>query len=61
MVVDDEPMAREIIKRYISQIPNLQLAGEFKNAIEATIFLQSETVDIISWTEQCPDCTGLIL
>ena len=58
MVVDDEPMAREIIKRYISQIPNLQLAGEFKNAIEATIFLQSETVDIIFLDIRMPQLNG---
>jgi two-component system, LytTR family, response regulator len=58
MVVDDEPMAREVIKRYINQIPNLQLAGEFKNAIEATIFLQSEIVDMIFLDIRMPQLNG---
>ncbi len=58
IVVDDEPMARDIIKRYIEQMPNLQLMGEFGNAIEANIFLQSSQVDIIFLDIRMPQLNG---
>ena len=38
LIVDDEPMARDVIRRYIEQIPSLHIAGEFGNAIDATFF-----------------------
>jgi two-component system, LytTR family, response regulator len=58
LVVDDEPMARDIIKRYIEKVPNLQLDGEFGNAIDATMYLQSETVDMIFLDIRMPQLTG---
>lgn len=56
--MDDEPMARDIIKRYIAQVPNLQLAGEFGNAIDATIYLQLNTVDIVFLDIRMPQLNG---
>ena len=47
MIVDDEPMARDVIRRYIEQLPSLCIAGEFGNAIDATLFLQQHPVDMI--------------
>jgi response regulator of citrate/malate metabolism len=38
LVVDDEPMARDILRRYIEKIPTLQLIGECSNAIDALVF-----------------------
>ncbi|RYG31598.1 MAG: DNA-binding response regulator, partial [Chitinophagaceae bacterium] len=35
LIVDDEPPAREVIRRYIEAIPNLHLAGECANAVQA--------------------------
>ena len=58
LVVDDEPMAREIIKRYIGQIPSLQIAGEFGNAIDATLFLQKNPVDMIFLDIHMPQLSG---
>lgn len=56
--MDDEPMARDVIRRYIEKIPNLKLFGEFGNAIEATIFLQEQTVDIIFLDIKMPQLSG---
>jgi len=58
IIVDDEPMARDVIRRYIEKIPNLKLFGEFGNAIEATIFLQEQTVDIIFLDIKMPQLSG---
>jgi len=58
LLVDDEPMARDIIKRYIDKVPNLQMVAEFGNAIDATMYLQSETVDMIFLDIRMPQLTG---
>jgi len=58
LVVDDEPPAREVIKRYIEAVPTLQLAGECTNAIEAMAFLQQKKVDIIFLDIRMPQLNG---
>ena len=58
IVVDDEPMARDVIKRYIQQMPKLKLLGEFGNAIDATIFLQEQAVDMIFLDIKMPQLSG---
>lgn len=58
IVVDDEPMARDVIRRYIANVPILHLAGEFGNAIDALIFLQNQSVDLIFLDIEMPHLTG---
>src|SRR5688572_27339422 len=58
IIVDDEPMARDVIRRYVEQVPNLKLVAEFGNAIEATIFLQEEPVDMIFLDIKMPQLSG---
>src|SRR6187455_1174944 len=58
IIVDDEPMARDVIRRYIQKIPTLILMGEFGNAIEATIFLQEQSVDMIFLDIKMPQLSG---
>jgi two-component system, LytTR family, response regulator len=58
IVVDDEPMARDVIRRYIQKIPTLKLLGEFGNAIDATVFLQEGPVDMIFLDIRMPQLSG---
>jgi len=58
IIVDDEPMARDVIRRYIQKIPTLKLMGEFGNAIDATIFLQEQGVDMIFLDIKMPQLSG---
>lgn len=59
IIVDDEPMARDVIRRYIEKIPNIRLVGEFGNAIDATIFLQEQSVDMIFLDIRMPQLSGI--
>jgi len=43
MVVDDEPMAREIISSFVGKIHNLELVATCKNVSEAFSILQKES------------------
>ncbi|HEX7845056.1 MAG TPA: LytTR family DNA-binding domain-containing protein [Chitinophagaceae bacterium] len=58
IIVDDEPMARDVIRRYIQKIPTLKLMEEFGNAIDATIFLQEQPVDMIFLDVRMPQLSG---
>ncbi len=58
LIVDDEPPAREVIKRYIEQVPLLELAGECANAIEAMTRLQHQPVDLIFLDIRMPQLNG---
>ncbi len=58
LIVDDEPPARDVIRRYIEQVPLLKLAGECANAIEAMISLQQQPVDLIFLDIRMPQLNG---
>ncbi len=58
LIVDDEPPAREIIRRYIDQIPTLEFVGECGNAIQALGFLQKKQVDLIFLDIRMPQLNG---
>lgn len=58
IIVDDEPMARDVVRRYIQRVPTITLEAEFGNAIEATIFLQEHIVDVIFLDIRMPQLSG---
>ena len=58
LVVDDEPPAREIIRRYIEQMPVLELSGECANAIQAFTVLQQHPVDLLFLDIRMPQLNG---
>jgi len=58
LIVDDEPPAREILRRYVEDLPNLVLSGECSNAIQAFSLLQQHTVDLIFLDIRMPQLSG---
>ncbi len=59
LVVDDEPIAQDILVGYIEQIANLELVGTCINAIEANDILQQRKVDLILLDIEMPMVSGL--
>lgn len=59
LVVDDEPIARDIIKAHIEQLPQLQFVEACKNAAEAYEALQQYEVDVIFLDIRMPVTTGI--
>ncbi|MDD5361647.1 MAG: response regulator [Ignavibacteria bacterium] len=47
IAVDDEPLALDIIKDYISQVPFLKLMKTFKDGISVIEYLASNNIDLI--------------
>jgi len=58
LIVDDEPLARDVLRRYVAKLPYLHLAGECSNAIDAFSFLQRQTVDLIFLDIRMPELLG---
>lgn len=59
IIVDDEPVARKIIREFAEQVNFLTLAGEFENAVKAESFLRNEQVDIVFLDIEMPKLSGL--
>lgn len=61
LVVDDEPPAREVIRRYIEQIPFLEMAGECSNALQVITLLRQQQIDLLFLDIQLPQMSGMDL
>ena len=59
IIVDDEPLAIEIMESYVQKVDQLELKGSFRNAVTAFSFLQSNPVDVIFLDIQMPKLTGI--
>ena len=59
LIVDDEQLARQLLKEFVSKIPNLELKGMCKNPLEAMDVIQSEHIDIMFLDIQMPELTGV--
>lgn len=59
IIIEDEPLAAEIMENYISQTPFLQLQKVCHDAIEALNFLRKEKVDLIFLDIHLPKLRGL--
>ncbi len=61
MIVDDEPMAREIISSFVGKIHNLELVATCKNVSEAFSVLQKESIQLIFLDINMPEISGMSL
>ena len=59
IIVDDEPLAHEVLETYISKVSNLKLIKNCYNALEAKETIQNEQVDLMFLDIQMPQLTGL--
>jgi two-component system, LytTR family, response regulator len=59
IIVDDEPLAREILESYVEKVPFLKLIASCKNAFEALDKIQQEKPDLIFLDIQMPDLNGI--
>lgn len=61
IIVDDERLAREELKRLLSKHKDLEVIGEYKNAIEAREAIENEKPDLVFMDVQMPGENGLDL
>lgn len=59
IIIEDQPPAQRILKKYITDIGTLTLKATFSNAIEAMEFLKTEAVDLIFLDIHLPKISGI--
>ena len=61
MVVDDEPLAIDVLQNYVSRLNTLTLVASCRSTLEAFNTLQQEEVDLVFLDIQMPRMTGISL
>jgi two-component system, LytTR family, response regulator LytT len=59
IAIDDEPLALQLIVDYIQQTPDLMLAGQFENPLEAAQYISKNLIDIVFTDIQMPGLNGI--
>jgi DNA-binding LytR/AlgR family response regulator len=61
LIIEDEPIARDILRSYISRVGNIEVVGQFGNALTAGAFLRENPVDLMFLDIKMPRISGLEL
>lgn len=59
LIVDDEPLSRDVLRNYVEDHPDLSLVGECKDAFEAMASLEAQRVDLIFLDINMPKLSGI--
>jgi len=59
IIVDDEPLARQLIASYIDQVPELHFVGCYESASEAFTILRSQSVNVMFLDIEMPGISGI--
>ncbi len=59
LIIDDEPLAINVIKNYLEPIENFEVINTFSNPIEGLNFLKNNTVDVIFLDINMPVLDGI--
>ncbi len=59
LIIDDEPLALDVLETYISKMPELHLVARCTNALEANDLLRKHQIDLIFLDIQMPQVSGV--
>ncbi len=59
IIVDDEPLAQDVLETYIEKVPELHLVKKCGNAFEANEVLKNNQIDLMFLDIQMPQLTGI--
>lgn len=58
-IIDDEPLAAQLLESYVKKTPFLQLTGTYNSAIEAMRTLRTQPVQLLFLDIQMPELSGI--
>ena len=61
IIVEDEPLAQERLKDYITQIPYLRLTAIYENSLDALVYIKTNQVELVFLDIQLDGITGIQL
>lgn len=59
IIIEDQPPAQRILKKYIEEVGTLELKGVFSDALTALEFLKNEEIDLIFLDVHLPKLSGI--
>ncbi len=59
IIVDDEPVAREILENHLKKIDSISIVASCKNAIDAFNVISAQKVDLVFLDIHMPEISGL--
>ena len=59
VIIDDEPLAAEVVSNYLKEFSNMKLMGSFTNPLEALGMVESGEVDVVFIDINMPKMNGL--
>lgn len=59
VIIDDEPLAVELIKEFVSKVESLELIRTFNNAIDAITVINNSNIDLIFLDIEMPHFSGI--
>jgi len=58
LIVDDEPLARQVIRDYLKNYPDMRIIGEADNGLDGVQMIQLKSPDIVFLDIQMPELNG---
>ena len=59
IIIEDELPAQNLLKNYLSKLPNMELLGTFQSAIQAHNYFKTSTADVVFLDVNLPDISGI--
>jgi len=59
LIVDDEPLARTVLKKYLEKVDAFEITAEASDAFEAMAVLEQQPVDLILLDIHMPELSGI--
>nr|WP_315219503.1 LytTR family DNA-binding domain-containing protein [uncultured Flavobacterium sp.] len=59
VIIDDEPLAVELLEDFVGKVDSLELIRTFNNAIDAVSFINQTNIDLIFLDIQMPHFSGI--
>lgn len=58
-LIDDEPLALQLLEDFVNKTPYLKLAGKFEEPMQALALLESRSIDLLFLDIKMPDISGI--
>jgi two-component system, LytTR family, response regulator len=59
LLIDDEPLALQLLEDFVNKTPYLKLAGKFEEPLQALSVLESQQIDLLFLDIKMPDISGI--